>query len=184
MWSASEHFRKVVGELSVGCRFSSSCVFRLQKSPGGEVAPGFLQMGSRPDPAGFRHVLRFLGRLRGTFPPQATRSYRLSRPREAWTEPERNLCYVCLREGNQCFAAIHAVQIAPLFHILMLSDKTRISTDSDYCAFAPKLLVSFPRTQFFPETIKLWIRGFFRARNKSCITCYYEAGEALYCKRI
>ena len=44
---------------------------------------------------------------------------------------------------------------------------TSICTDSDCCAFAPKILVSFPRIPF-PETIKWRIRG-FPARKNSCV---------------
>ena len=36
-----------------------------------------------------------------------------------------------------------------------------------------EVLVSFPSIQI-PETIKLRIRGFFRARKNSCRTCHYE----------
>ena len=51
--------------------------------------------------------------------------------------------------------------------------RTCISTDNNCCAFAEKCLVSLPRIPF-PQTIKLWMRGFFRARKNSCRTCHYE----------
>ena len=48
----------------------------------------------------------------------------------------------------------------------------------------PKGFVSFPRIPF-PETIKLRIRGFFRARMNSCGTCIMKPSVAKHygCKR-
>ena len=56
--------------------------------------------------------------------------------------------------------------------------KTITSTDSDYCAFAPNVFGKLPRIQF-PETIKLRIRGFFRARKNSCRTCH-----SFWCRKV
>ena len=52
-------------------------------------------------------------------------------------------------------------------HTLSRGSGTRTSTDND-----PKFVASFLRIQF-PETTKLRIRGFTRARKNSCRTCHY-----------
>ena len=55
---------------------------------------------------------------------------------------------------------------------------TSMSTNSDCCAFAPTFFVSFPRIPF-PETIKLRIRGFFRARNNWRRTLWSQVSQSI-----
>ena len=95
-------------------------------------------------------------------------SYLVFCPRNRWSEfADRMVAWHNVMSAELmvicCLVCLHA-------HTLGLShpigSPTGISTDNDWCTFAPKIP--------FPETIQLRIRGFFCVQN-SLRTCHYEA---------
>ena len=69
---------------------------------------------------------------------------------------------------SNCISFQNGGGCAPLLFLLLVYQQIVIAA-----LLHPKVLLSFS-TIPFPETIKLQIRGFFRAQKNSCRTCHYE----------
>ena len=65
---------------------------------------------------------------------------------------------------------------------IVIANYCKISTDSDCCTFAPKIVGKLPKnTVPFPQTIKFRIGGFFRAQKNFCKCVITKSSVAEHC---